>query len=790
MPVQLYRTKAGKKIYTQSITKEGLKTFRTATQNLDGLKIHVEGAFTEDNHAPFNVFCTLAEYSDLRRKTKDTFVRQNVMGFDIDKIDLARVKEYPAVIARALLVDLNFCFVVCSGGGIHFVFEPEDFNFPNVSYFEKYMPYYRGWVKEINAALTEAGLPGEADIDFFKPGVMVRWPGTLNIKPIETAPLEFKTKREVILLHGKLLPQQWGIDEVKPIEVQKKEEGLKVGQYGTPDAAFIEQECPFLKYSKENADKLTEPQWFRMLNLLGHMDESGTLAHEYSSQDKKRYTREETDEKLTASKSFCGPFTCESISKVWDGCKSCPHFKKIRSPITLKSPAHIASKNCGFTTFSEKGRPERQQEDLRKYFEQQHPYIMLRSVGAIYLFNGKFYERSSKDFVTEFAQANFSPVCEKNAEREEFWNIVKSYNGRDPNFFDTPEGYINLNNGVLKVETMELLPHSTDFGFLYCLPYDYTPEAKAPTWDLMLQNLTRGRAHMANVVEEYLGYILSGMEYHYNKMLILAGDGNNGKTTVLNCMQKVVGEKNYASIAVQNFGKQFTPAELHGKLANFSEEASKEAFKDSPFLKALTGNTEIQVERKFENPFKIKNKAKIVLTYNEIPYISDKSEGMARRLLVLPFDVNLNEEKSKLITDVYKKIEMELPGILNRALVGYQRLRAQNGFTDVPEAREEVKKIFKLSDGVFEMWEDMVEITEKPENFLPIDELWTKYTTEVDPREGGGSASRVERRGFGKKIGLYAGRTKAKIIKKKINGKVVNVVSGATWKNLDEQHDY
>jgi P4 family phage/plasmid primase-like protien len=791
MPVQLYRMKSGKKIFTSPITQDGVKSFRQATRAIEPLHAHILNAFKNEDHEPYNVFCTLAEYSDLKRKSAAAFVKQTVMGFDIDKIDIARAKEYPEIIARALMVNVHQCFVVCSGGGIHFVLEPHDFSLPNVGYFEKFMPHYLGWLAEINKALREAGLPGEADADFFKPGVMVRWPGYKNIKPMETAPDNFKTKRDVVLLHGTLEPQSWAIGDVKPIITEKKSEGLKAGQYGAPDVEEIQKECLFLKYTKENPEKVTEPQWFRQLNLLGYMDDSGVLAHEYSALDKKRYTRKDTDEKLDAAKAFCGPITCDAISKVWDGCKQCPHFRKIRSPITLKSTAHIATKNSGFSTISDKGKVERHPEDLRRFFEEQHPYIMLRGVGAIYLYNGKHYVASTPDFVKEFAQQHYSPVCEKNQEREEFWGVVRSSNGHEPTFFDVPEGYINLQNGILNVETGELLPHSKDFGFLYCLPYNYDPKAESPTWDLMMKNLTRSRQHMIDAVEEYLGYIVSGMEYHYNKMLVLAGDGNNGKTTVLNCMQKVVGEKNYASIAVQDFKKTFTPAELFGKLANFSEEASKEAFKESPFIKALTGNSEIQVERKFEHPFKFKNRAKIVLTYNEIPYISDKSEGMARRLLVLPFNVNLNEEKDKLIPDIYKKIENELPGIMNRALAGYKRLRLQENFTDVPEAREEVRNIFKQSDGVFEMWEDMIEKTKKADDFITIDEMWNIYTTKVDPREGGGSASRVERRGFGKKIGNYVGRVKGtEVKKKKINGEVVNVVTGVKWLHADEQPDY
>jgi P4 family phage/plasmid primase-like protien len=789
MPVQIYRLKAGEKTFTHALTKDGLKSFRAATKNIDALKVHIEHDFISEDHAPYNVYCTLAEYTSAKRKSKAEFSRQTVMGFDIDKIDVPRMSEYPAVIAQALLLDVEKCFVVCSGGGIHFVFEPEDFVFPNISYFDKYMPYYKGWSNEINKALREAGLLGVSDLDFFKPGVMVRWPGTLNIKPVETAPLKFETKRDVILLKGHLEPQVWGITDIAPIAVEKKDEGLTRGQYGTPDAKEIQKECLFLRYSKENAEKLTEPQWFKMLNLLGHIDETRELAHAYSAEDKKRYTKEETDTKIDSSTSFCGPFTCDSVSKVWDGCKTCPHFGKIRSPITLKSKDHVATKDCGFTKYSAKGAILRQHEDLRKFFEEKHPYIMLRSVGSLYLFNGKYYEHSSSDFVKGFAQEHFNPICEKNSEREEFWGIVKSNNGREANFFDTPESLINLENGVLNVETGELHAHSKEFGFLYCLDYGYDPKATCPTWDLLMKNLTGNKQHMIDVLEEFLGYMVSGMEYRYNRILVLAGDGNNGKTTVLNCMKKIIGEKNFSAVSAKKFPDRFTPVAFYGKLANFAEEASKEAFKETDVIKALTGDSDLEVERKFENSFKFRNRAKLVMTYNEVPYLSDRSEGMMRRLLIMPFDVNLTEEKDKLIPDVYKKIQLELPGILNRALAGLARLKANDGFTDVPETREKVKEMHTISDPVFAMWEALFETTGNKEDCVTIPEMWTQYE-KFDPREG--NFQRISQLSFSRRIAGFIKRNKnIEFKQKRIDGNLrVNALYGVRQKQFLDNQDY
>jgi P4 family phage/plasmid primase-like protien len=795
MTVQIYRIKNGDRTYTRAITKGGFKSFRHATQNLSHISVRLEDEFKNENHAPYNVYCTLAEYDSTFKKKKENFVKQTVMGFDIDKIDLSRVYEYPEVIAKALLVDVEKCFVVCSGGGIHFVIMPDDLDF-RLEHFDKYAGHYHAWMRDINKALSEAGLKGECDADFFKAGVMVRWPNTLNIKPVETAPHKFDTKREVQLLKGNLQPQEWFITDIEPVALpnnkETKKEGLTKGQYGTPDVPFILSNCEFLKFAKENPEKLTEPQWFRMLNILGHADGTGKLAHEYSSLDKKRYDNDSTETKLNAAKGHCGPFTCESVSKAFDGCGTCPHNGKVRSPISLKSPSHIATKNSGFTSINAKGKMERKPEDLRRFFEETHAYIMLRGVGAIYLFNGTHFEKSSKDYVTEFAQTHYSPICEKNSEREEFWGLVKSNNGREATFFDTPEGLINFKNGVLKIATRELLPHSPEYGFLYCLPYDYDPKAECPTWDLMMKNLTRDRQHFINVIEEFLGYMVSGCEYHYNSILVLAGEGNNGKTSILNCMKFVIGKDNFSSVSLKNLNKQFSPAALFGKLANFAEEAGKDSLRETDMIKALTGNADVEIEKKFENTFTFRNRAKLCVTYNSIPYISDQTEGMARRLMVLPLDVDVKQEKDKKIDDLNRKIMKELSGILNRALDGYERLKAQDGFTDIPEAREEVKNIFKNSDGVFEMWEDCLEITGKEENFIGIGELWNYYTTKIDPREsGGGSSPRLERRGFGKKIFALAKKHKNLSVKKKrFNAETDNAVIGIKWKNLDDQPDF
>jgi putative DNA primase/helicase len=242
-------------------------------------------------------------------------------------------------------------------------------------------------------------------------------------------------------------------------------------------------------------------------------------------------------------------------------------------------------------------------------------------------------------------------------------------------------------------------------------------------------------------------------------------------------------------VSAKKFPEKFTPAAFHGKLANFSEEASKDAFKETDVIKALTGDSDLDVERKFENSFKFRNRAKLVMTYNEIPYLGDRSEGMLRRLMIMPFDLNLDEDKSKKIPDVYKKIEAELSGILNRALAGLARLRANNEFTDVPESRVKVHEMHVNSDPVYAMWEALFETTGEDSDVVTVPEMWTQYE-KFDPREG--NFQRISQLSFSRRIaGFVKKNKKLEFKQKRVDKDVrVNAVYGIKQKQFLDNQDY
>ena len=142
---------------------------------------------------------------------------------------------------------------------------------------------------------------------------------------------------------------------------------------------------------------------------------------------------------------------------------------------------------------------------------------------------------------------------------------------------------------------------------------------------------------------------------------------------------------------------------MKNSLVNISEEEPANCFKETGVFKNLTGNNVVMAQRKFKDPFKFLCQSKLVITYNELPFISDSSTGMRRRLLVVPFELDLENNPKKVNTNINSLLASELSGIFNRALVGYKRLQRQEGFTASKSVENSVKELIESSN-TFYLW--------------------------------------------------------------------------------------
>ena len=84
--------------------------------------------------------------------------------------------------------------------------------------------------------------------------------------------------------------------------------------------------CSFLQYCRDNADCLSEPEWFSMISVLAHIENSDELIHSLS-EPYPTYSYEETQKKIDNARKFGIPQSCEYISTEFkEICKNCSAY--------------------------------------------------------------------------------------------------------------------------------------------------------------------------------------------------------------------------------------------------------------------------------------------------------------------------------------------------------------------------------------------------------------------------------------------------------------------------------
>lgn len=108
---------------------------------------------------------------------------------------------------------------------------------------------------------------------------------------------------------------------------------VPVGGFQKVSALKVADKCNQIKLFRETGG-VSEPHWYRSLQIMPHTVEGEPLAHEWSKVHKE-YTPEQTEMKLAQVRTM-GPTLCSTFNTANpDGCKQCPFAGKISTPLQL-----------------------------------------------------------------------------------------------------------------------------------------------------------------------------------------------------------------------------------------------------------------------------------------------------------------------------------------------------------------------------------------------------------------------------------------------------------------------
>lgn len=327
--------------------------------------------------------------------------------------------------------------------------------------------------------------------------------------------------------------------------------------------------------------------------------------------------------------------------------------------------------------------------------------------------------------------------------------------------------YIAMRNGILDVDALMadrddvLLPHSPNWFSAVCLPYDFDAHAECPKWLAFLRRNLEGDIQRMNVLQEWAGYLLlpdTGEQI----FLMLEGEGANGKSVYCAAIAAMLGAANCSHIPLELFGDRFAKSQTLGKLVNICADVGELDKVAEGYLKSFTSGDVMFFDRKGISGIDCTPTARLMIACNNRPRISDRSQGVWRRLKIIPWLVQIGpDERIKNMDKTWWWEESgELPGILLWALVGLSRLR-ENGFTETDLGREASRDYQLETNPAKAFLTDHLEQVEDEKKMVKTAELYEFYSVwcqkngyrPLGERHFGKEISRCFRKSERKKLG-------------------------------------
>ena len=325
---------------------------------------------------------------------------------------------------------------------------------------------------------------------------------------------------------------------------------------------------------------------------------------------------------------------------------------------------------------------------MAECLQEDYHFATHQETEELYVYENGIYKPKGEVVVKSEAQRRLDQYVKSHYVNESL-EAVRRANYTPPKKFNNPEDGIVVENGLLVVSNRELKDHSPEYIHLTKIPWKYDPEAECPEIKEFVSEIVNEGDE--KLIQEMFGYCLL-KDYPYAKAFMLLGSGANGKSTLLELLEKFLGNDNIANPSLQELlDNRFTKIDLFGKLANIHADMSSEELENTGTFKMLTGGDTIRGEKKYQDAIKFKNHAKLIYSANELPKTKDRTDAFFRRWIVIDFPRQFTGDEAdenlpdKLINDE------EMSGLLNWALDGLERIKEQGGFSHT-DSRNDIKQ--------------------------------------------------------------------------------------------------
>lgn len=289
----------------------------------------------------------------------------------------------------------------------------------------------------------------------------------------------------------------------------------------------------------------------------------------------------------------------------------------------------------------------------------------------------------------------------------------------DGMLLNTPTGIFDLREGVLR-------PHDPEAYITKIAHVEYDPTATCPTWERFLGEIFGGDTDLINYVQRAVGYSMTASTVE-QCVFFLHGSGSNGKSTFLSIVREMMGDYTVniqpETIMVKNSpgGANSDIARLKSARLVTTVEPNEGARLNEGLLKQLSGEDPVTARRLYGDEFEFIPQFKLWMATNHRPLIRGTDDGIWRRIKMIPFTVQIPDEKKD--KHLAGKLRRELPGIFNWAIDGCRKYQ-EGGLQEPRSVRGSTMEYRKDMDAIQQFIDECCEQSGK----CPAVSLYSAYS--------------------------------------------------------------
>jgi putative DNA primase/helicase len=338
---------------------------------------------------------------------------------------------------------------------------------------------------------------------------------------------------------------------------------------------------------------------------------------------------------------------------------------------------------------------------------------------------------------------NSGPI--KNMLGEAAVNLTRTLEELDAGVFDvnTESGLLRFDvvrdpdGGMSPVANVALVEHAREQLVTKMMPVVYDAAAQAPRFEAFLARIQPDPV-MRAFLQRWFGLSMTAHTGE-QKLAFLHGAGANGKSVLVDLMAKIIGD--YAatakieSLTGQNRrgGGDATPdlVPLMGaRLVRASEPDEGERLQEG-VIKELTGGEPILVRALHSDFVEVRPVFKLTISGNHKPEIRGTDDGIWRRVLLVPFDVQIPKEERD--PDLGRKLWEERLGILNWLVDGLMAY-LEGGLQEPQAVLDATREFREESDPVGAFLTECAVMSGSDKDFMTARELIEAFNYWLDEK--------------------------------------------------------